>query len=138
MANSRRFETKAAPIETQRVISTKEKIMIEESTASQHENDHFGRIFIAHKRSLVACAAAIAITAAIGTTSVFAGDRLAETSALARPVVNLSAADQGQQPLPSFANLVERVKPAVVSVFVKSDQTDEVSDTTGQQGPNPF
>ena len=111
--------------------------MIEESTARQHDQDHSGRIFFAHKRRLAASAAFIAITAAIGTTSVFANDKLTETSALANPVANLSATDRGQ-PLPSFANLVERVKPAVVSVFVKSEQTDEISDTTGQQEGSPF
>ena len=111
--------------------------MIEEQKASQLDHNHSGRIFLAHKRSLAACVAAIAVTAVTGMTSVFANDKPAETNALAKPVSSLSAADQGQ-PLPSFANLVERVKPAVVSVFVKSEQTDEVPDTMGQQGPNPF
>ena len=46
------------------------------------------------------------------------------------------AAAQAAAELPNFVDLVQTVKPAVVSVRVKSDVTSQV--TSGDGGPNPF
>ncbi|SFV28653.1 Do family serine endopeptidase [Hyphomicrobium facile] len=93
-------------------------------------------IIASHKRTLAACAA---IIAALGTTAVFANNSSLPGSSMLTPVANLSdsaASDQGE---PGFANLVERVKPAVVSVFVKSERIDDVADAAGQDdGDNPL
>lgn len=92
-----------------------------------------GRVIANHKAKLAACAAFIAI---LGAGAVFAADRPAPNS-LMTPVADLSTSEASQQTVPSFANLVERVKPAVVSVYVKADEVDQVSNPFGQ-GQNPF
>lgn len=85
-----------------------------------------------HKSKLAACAAAIAI---IGAGSAYAADK--SSNSLLTPVADLSGPSSASQGVPSFADLVERVKPAVVSVFVKAEQVDDVADTQGQ-GENPL
>jgi len=92
-------------------------------------------IIASHKRTLAACAA---IMAALGTTAVFANNSRPPNSSMLTPVANLSASSSSDQGEPGFANLVERVKPAVVSVFVKAEQVDEVADTSEQDGDNPL
>jgi serine protease Do len=94
---------------------------------------HSGRVIAQHKARLAACAAMIAV---IGTGAVFAAERPAANS-LMTPVADLSSPAPQQQALPSFADLVERVKPAVVSVFVKAEAVDEVASQPGQD-QNPF
>jgi serine protease Do len=74
----------------------------------------------------------------LGTGAVFAANKPAMPNSLLTPVADLSSSDQGQQAVPSFATLVERVKPAVVSVFVKAEKVDDVADATQQGGENPF
>ncbi|WP_045836732.1 Do family serine endopeptidase [Hyphomicrobium sp. 99] len=93
-----------------------------------------------HKRTLAACAA---IIAALGTTAVLANNSNLPGSSMVTPVADLSATTQDSRSEPGFADLVDRVKPAVVSVFVKADQIDEVADATdgssdGQEGDNPL
>jgi serine protease Do len=94
-------------------------------------------IIASHKRTLAACAA---IIVALGTTAVFANNNSLPGSSMLTPVANLSASSSSDQGEPGFANLVERVKPAVVSVFVKSERIDDVADAaTGQDdGDNPL
>ena len=86
------------------------------------------------KRKLAACAA---IIAALGATAVFANNGMNPGQPAVTPVVDLTAAHQDDASEPSFANLVQRVKPAVVSVFVKADQIDDVGDTTDGPGDDP-
>lgn len=94
-----------------------------------------GRVIASHKAKLAACAAMIAV---LGAGAVFAAEKPAQNS-LVTPVADVSTPSAPQQAVPSFANLVERVKPAVVSVFVKAEEIDQVADN-GQpdQGQNPF
>jgi serine protease Do len=108
---------------------------MKETTANQPENRTPVRIIAAHKAKLTACAAIIAV---LGAGAALAGDKSNAPNSLLTPVADLSASDQGQQAVPSFASLVERVKPAVVSVFVKAEKVDEVSDAQGQDDENPF
>ena len=107
---------------------------MKETTANQPENRTSVRIIAAHKAKLTACAAIIAV---LGAGAALAGDKSNAPNSLT-PVADLSASDQGQEAVPSFASLVERVKPAVVSVFVKAEKVDEVSDAQGQDDENPF
>lgn len=94
-----------------------------------------GRVMASHKAKLAACAAIIAV---LGAGAVFAADKPAPNS-LMTPVADLSTTATPRQAVPSFADLVERVKPAVVSVFVKAEEVDQVSDTgQPEQGQNPF
>ena len=93
-----------------------------------------------HKRTLAACAA---IIAALGATAVFANTDNLPGKPMLTPVADLSATHQDSQSEAGFANLVDRVKPAVVSVFVKADQIEEVAgmsdgQSDGQDGDSPF
>ncbi len=90
-----------------------------------------GRTISNHKAKLAACVAVIAV---LGTGVVLAAERPA-SNPLVTPVADLSAPHGAQQAVPSFANLVDRVKPAVVSVFVKAEQVDAVSNLEGDQNP---
>jgi serine protease Do len=94
--------------------------MTEETSSS--ENQLKSRL-TKHRQGLAAGTAAIAICAVIGSAAVFAGGTASNNNAASHvmPVAAIPA-NQGQQALPSFADLVERVKPAVVSVYVKSEQ----------------
>ncbi|MFT3730285.1 MAG: Do family serine endopeptidase [Hyphomicrobium sp.] len=92
-----------------------------------------GRVIANHKAKLAAYAAIIAVLSA---GAVLANDKPTANSLMNR-VADLSTSDAPQQAVPSFAGLVERVKPAVVSVFVKAEQVDEVADSQ-EQGANPF
>ena len=107
-----------------------------EEPISQRDSERSNRPFGVHKRSLTARTAAIAITAVIAASAVYAADAAKMNSPV--PVAAITANDRGQQPLPSFADLVERVKPAVVSVYVKSEQKNDVSELMGQEAPNQF
>ncbi|MFA5955917.1 Do family serine endopeptidase [Hyphomicrobium sp.] len=98
--------------------------------AAQHSG---GRVIANHKIKLAACAAIVAI---LGAGAVLAADKPLP-NALMTPVADLSTPGTSQLAVPSFADLVQRVKPAVVSVFVKAEQVDDVSDTP-EQGENPF
>jgi serine protease Do len=89
------------------------------------------RVIANHKAKLAACAAIIGV---LGTGAVFATEK-PSPSALITPVADISTSTTPQQAVPSFADLVDRVKPAVVSVFVKAEQIGEVADT--EQGQNP-
>src|SRR5262249_23552832 len=98
-----------------------------------------GCVIANHKAKLAACAA---IAAVFGAGAVFAAGN-PTTNAIVTPVVDLSTSGAPQQAVPSFANLVERVKPAVVSVFVKAEAMGNVADMSEQgdqseQGDNPF
>jgi serine protease Do len=103
-----------------------------EMKARQHSPA--ARTISGHKAKLASCAA---IIAALGTSAVFATEQPA-AKPLITPVADLSTSGSPQQSLPSFADLVERVKPAVVSVFVKAEQVDEVADAGQDQGQNPM
>jgi serine protease Do len=109
------------------------KTMMDETKMNPPQSSGAGRVIASHKAKLAACAAIIAV---LGAGAVFAADKPAPNTLLA-PVADLSASDAPQQAVPSFADLVERVKPAVVSVFVKAEEVDNVADTSGQ-GENPF
>jgi serine protease Do len=108
----------------------------EASTTCQQPANQSNGFFVKHKKTLTTCAAAVAVSAVIGTSVVFGAGSLPTTnsSAHAMPVAEITS-DQAQQPLPSFADLVERVKPAVVSVYVKAEQKN-VSEFVGPQGQN--
>ncbi len=106
---------------------------MDETNMNARQYSGAGRVIANHKAKLAACAAFIAI---IGAGAVFAADKPAPNP-LMTPVVDLSTSDAPQQAVPSFANLVERVKPAVVSVYVKAEEVDQVSNPFGQ-GQNPF
>jgi len=100
--------------------------MTEETSSS--ENQLKSRL-TKHRQGLAAGTAAIAICAVIGSAAVFAGGPVSNNNATSHvmPMAAISPANQGQQALPSFADLVERVKPAVVSVYVKSEQKEGVA-----------
>ncbi|MET1046471.1 MAG: serine peptidase, partial [Hyphomicrobium sp.] len=110
---------------------------MDETTSHQAGNRFAAAVIANHKKKLAAYAAAIAV---LGAGAAFAADKPANHS-LMMPVADLTQATEGQQPVPSFANLVERVKPAVVSVFVKAEQVDDVADAgQGENSPEaqPF
>ncbi len=77
------------------------------------------------RNRILASAAAIALVAggAVGETAL-----ASRASAVAAPV---STAGLSGQAMPSFAPLIDRVKPAVVSVKVKFDQTGDPGDRSG-------
>lgn len=106
---------------------------MDETNMSPPQNTRTGRVISKHKAKLAACAA---IAAVLSAGAVLAADRPAP-NALMTPVADLSTSNSNQQMVPSFANLVERVKPAVVSVYVKAEEVDQVSNPFGQ-GQNPF
>ncbi|HET6389903.1 Do family serine endopeptidase [Hyphomicrobium sp.] len=87
-----------------------------------------------HKRKLAACAAVIA---ALGATAVFANNNMGPGSPAVTPAIDLSTAHQASGSEPSFANLVQSVKPAVVSVYVRADQVDDMGDTSDTPGDDP-
>ncbi|MET0408325.1 MAG: trypsin-like peptidase domain-containing protein, partial [Hyphomicrobium sp.] len=110
---------------------------MDETTSHQAGNRFAAAVIANHKKKLAAYAAAIAV---LGAGAAFAADKPANHS-LMMPVADLTQATEGQQAVPSFANLVERVKPAVVSVFVKAEQVDDVADAgQGENSPEaqPF
>ncbi|CCB64505.1 MULTISPECIES: Do family serine endopeptidase [unclassified Hyphomicrobium] len=108
---------------------------MDETNMNAPQHSGVGRVIARHKAKLAACAAMIAV---LGAGAVFAAEKPAPSSLLT-PVADVSTSNAPQQAVPSFANLVERVKPAVVSVFVKAEEVDQVADS-GQsgQGQNPF
>jgi serine protease Do len=109
--------------------------MIEESTTYQQRDKQSKRTFVTPKKSLGISAAAIGITAVIGTTAVLGADALTNSRLPLNPtpVAEIAPTSPGQQSLPSFATLVDHVKPAVVSVYVTSEQKGGV-DLLDQQG----
>jgi serine protease Do len=125
-----------------------------EQTSSHHYRATRGanRYVAGHRAALGASAAAIAIIAAVSTVSVLgpsASVNAAESGNLSAPPVAASAEDPLRQ-LPSFAGLVDRVKPAVVSIYVKAtpepglvssvpdDSQDDDAQPNSQNSPFDF
>ncbi len=107
---------------------------MDEPNMSQSTRFGAARVIANHKSKLAACAAILAV---LGAGTGFAAE-MQSTKSLMTPVADLSGpATSAPQGVPSFADLVERVKPAVVSVFVKAEQVAEVADSDGQ-GENPL
>jgi serine protease Do len=110
----------------------------ERTPENQHRDEVSGHRFAHDRRNLAASAAAVAIAAVIGATAVFAGNSLTPTSqAHVTPVAAITPSEQGQS-MPSFADLVERVKPAVVSVYVKSEEKNVAAPWTNPQFQKQF
>ncbi len=119
---------------------------MQEQTSSHHYRAPEGarRYLAAHRATLTASAAAIAITAVLSALTVLgpaAPVSAAEAGNLSAPPAAQQAEGPIQQ-LPSFAGLVDRVKPAVVSIYVKATPEQGLVSNIpeGQQGngANPF
>ncbi len=91
----------------------------ETSSHPERPSERSYRVFAKHRAALTAGTAAAAVIAVISAAAV-----LGPTAPLNAAEYSSPAAPHAQAPvpqLPSFADLVDKVKPAVVSVFVKTD-----------------
>ena len=109
----------------------------ETSSHPERPSERSYRVFAKHRAALTAGTAAAAVIAVISAAAV-----LGPTAPLNAAEYSSPAAPHAQAPvpqLPSFADLVDKVKPAVVSVFVKTDGNEGlVSNEEGGKGQNPF
>ncbi len=115
-----------------------------EQTSSHHHRAPEGRhrYLARHRAALSASAAGIAIIAALSAMTVLApaaSVNAAESGNRSAPTVTQPAAEPIRQ-LPSFADLVDRVKPAVVSIYVKAtpEQGLVAHIPQGNNGASPF
>ncbi len=95
--------------------------MAEETSLHHHRaSEGLHRALAGHRTALTTGAAAIAITAVVGAVAVLGPSAPVNAAeSLSAPAAAPQAAGPIRQ-LPSFADLVDRVKPAVVSVYVKA------------------
>ena len=109
----------------------------ETSSHPERASERSYRVFAKHRAALTAGTAAAAVIAVLSA------------AAMLGPTAPLNAAEYPSAPtaqasamqLPSFADLVDRVKPAVVSVFVKTDASEGLVSNEQEgpsQGQNPF
>ncbi len=129
-------------VETTEIAST-EATMTEERSSQHRTSEGSRRLLERHRATLTAGAAAAAIMAVITTVTVLgpaAPVNAAESGNLTAQTVPHAAPSVPQ--LPSFADLVDRVKPAVVSIYVRvnpqSGLVSNVPDGQDGNGAMPF
>jgi serine protease Do len=97
------------------------------------------------KAACIAVAGGAAVALLTAAAAIPGAGSLAHVLALSSSAIAAEAASQPVAAMPSFAELVEKVKPAVVSVYVRSEETTPLTawepqggdNEQGQQG-NPF
>ncbi|MET0313803.1 MAG: trypsin-like peptidase domain-containing protein, partial [Hansschlegelia sp.] len=93
--------------------------------ASNKPSDSKGGVLGRSRKTVIASALALGVAGALGAQA------LTTSSTPARADTASAIQPQAGPALPSFADVVDRVKPAVVSVRVKNVSTDEDADNSG-------
>ena len=110
-----------------------------EQSSNAREFPRSPHFFVKHRPAIVSSAAAIAITAIIGTALLNEVPLVNGAEAEGAPVQTTEINPTSSLQLPSFADLVDRVKPAVVSVYVKEGAGQTlVSNLPNGESQNPF
>lgn len=104
------------------------------------------------KAAGITTAGGVAIAFLVAAAAIPGAGPLAHVLALSSSAAAAEAASQPAVTMPSFSSLVEKVKPAVVSIYVRSEETTPLTSwepqgddgeqgsqgQQGQQGNNPF